>query len=70
MTPNPEFVGADILVSGNEVLSGVNENDGRQLLHFEALGIDLADAVKVHDNFIQVNAGRVYKKIARHGDFV
>jgi hypothetical protein len=70
MTPDPKLVDVNVFVPGNDVLGRINMDNGGQLLHFEALGIDLADAVKVHDNFIQVNAGRVYKKIARHGDFV
>ena len=59
MASHPKLVRANILVPGNHMFFCVDEDNGGQLFHFEALGIDFADALLIHNDFVPVNAGRV-----------
>ncbi len=52
MPASPELVFSYVFITGNHVLIRIDMDDGRQLLHFKALRIDLADTILVHHDLV------------------
>ncbi len=59
MASAPEFVLGQILVADDQIRIGVDMDDGRELLHFEALRVEASDLFLIGKDRVQVElAGR------------
>src|SRR5262249_12949293 len=63
---HPELVRTHVLVAGDDVVDRVLVDDGVELLHLEALRIDLAYGLLIRDHAAQVQLHRVVVHFGRH----
>ena len=67
MPLDPEFIATHVLVPGDNVLRRVLVDDGVDLLHFEALQIEQADAFAIGDDMVEIKLGWVQVRFGGHG---
>src|SRR5258706_1390840 len=62
----PEFVIPHVLVPNDVPLRHIHVNDGVQMLHGAALGVDLANGVLIVNQAVEVDAGKVKEQLRGH----
>src|SRR5262249_19507302 len=67
VTANPELVAAHIFVANHQMVRKVLINDGVQLFHLEALGINGPDRLLIIDDPSHVNRAEIDEWFTGHG---